>query len=91
MSSFNDRPIRLPKHPDPYQEPQCTIPIWITQSNVDGMQALIQWIDGFQRAGHQGNVPGGHELIMFYRTIASAVYKHNEELRLAEAEKNEKG
>lgn len=40
----------------------------VGQSTLDGLAALIHWIDGFQDAG-KGRVPGGFELVMFYRSF----------------------
>lgn len=55
-------------------EPSVTVPIWVTQSSLDGMQTLIQFLAGLEAAG-KGQTPGGFELIMFYRTLVDCIYK----------------
>ena len=72
---MNDRPIHLPPSTVPHQEPSVTCPVWITQSNLDGLQALIKWLEGFESAG-KGRVPGSFELISFYRTLCSSIQAH---------------
>lgn len=85
--SFNDRPIHLRKYTSICISQECqddsvTVPVWITQSNLDGLQALIQFIAGVEGRG-EGRVPGSFELTMFYRQLGSAISKANDEARKA--------
>lgn len=59
----------------PHTEASVTCPVWITQSTLDGLSMLNTWLEGFHGAG-KGQVPGHHELVMFYRTLRSAVAEH---------------
>jgi hypothetical protein len=46
----------------------------ITQSSLDGLQALIQWCDGFKH--RHDVVPGSFELVMFYRELRHSIEEH---------------
>jgi hypothetical protein len=75
--SFNDRPIHLLEYEhickkEPYSEPSVTVPVWITQSSLDGLNALIRYCEGYEHNG-RGRVSGGHELVMFYRQLQTAI------------------
>jgi len=50
-----------------------TIPVWLTQDSLDGLNALIHYCEGARSSGG-GAVPGEHELIMFYRTIKQSLH-----------------
>ena len=75
---INDPPIHLRRYP--YFIPQLhtddsvTIPVWLTQSSLDGLNALIHYCEGVENSG-KGRVPGSFELIMFYRTIRDCLEK----------------
>ena len=78
---FNDRPIHIAEltgiyTPTPHAEPSVTLPIWITQSSLDGLQALIRYCEGYEHNG-KGRVTGGFELVMFYREIQHKLYEAN--------------
>lgn len=74
--SFNDRPIHLSQYSicsrQPNADDSVVVPVWITQSNLDGLQAMIQFCGGLEVAG-KGRVPGSFELVMFYRQLQSAI------------------
>jgi hypothetical protein len=74
---MNDRPIHLPPSTEPSREPSITVPVWITQSNLDGLHALMQWLDGFIDA-KGGTIPGHFELVMHFRQIRSAINNFKE-------------
>lgn len=57
------------------QEDSVTVPVWITQSAVDGLHDLLIYLDGLTRGGPV--VPGHFETVMFYRTIRSALGEAN--------------
>jgi hypothetical protein len=63
---MNDLPIRIPTE-------TFTPEVWLPQSNVDGLYALINWLAGFTAGSNTGMVPGHHELIMHYRQLSTAV------------------
>ena len=81
--SFNDRPIHLSDlkicKKEPHSEPSVTVPVWITQSNLDGLQAVIRVIEGMERSG-QGRISGSFELTMFYRQLCSAISKAEQQV-----------
>lgn len=70
---MNDRPIHLP-------ERSVTCPVWITQENLDGLQALIKFLEGYEAAG-KGTVSGSFELTMFYRQLRDAISEHYTKIR----------
>lgn len=80
--TINDKPIHLAEFEickrEPYSEPSVKVPVWITQSSLDGLQALIQYCNGVEASG-KGRVPGSFELLMFYRTLGSCIRKANAE------------
>lgn len=47
-----------------------TVGIW--QAQMDSLNALIHWLNGFE-AAHGTRVPGHFDLLMHYRTVAAAV------------------
>jgi len=71
-----DGPIHLAEFSickkQPHSESSVTVPVWITQSSLDGLQALIRFTYGLRASG-KGSIPGEFELIMFYRQLASAI------------------
>src|SRR5258708_36436835 len=83
-----DRPIHLAElmicHRDDHTEASVTVPLWITQSTLDGMIELIKFLDGLQR--NTGDVPGAFDLVMFYRTLANAIWSADNQAR-AEAKR----
>lgn len=82
--SFNDRPFHLAELSmyvkQAHTEPSVTVPVWITQSTLDGLQALIRFHEGHLAAG-KGMVSGSHELIMFYRTLVDSIRKAEEKFK----------
>lgn len=48
--------------------------VLVTQDNVNGLSALIHWLEGFEAAG-KGRPPGQFELVMHYRALQDAVAK----------------
>jgi len=72
---ITDPPLHLPPSTQPHTEASITCPIWVTQSNLDGIQALMQWCEGFEASG-KGRVPGSFELTMFMRTIKRNIREH---------------
>lgn len=78
----NDPPIHLAQYQicdkRPHSEASVNVPVWITQSSLDGIQTMIKFCDGLQRGGN-GTVPGSFELVMFYRTLRGAIDKAEEE------------
>lgn len=52
------------------QSVTCIVTLW--QSHLDGLQALLQWLAGFEAGGH-GTVPGHYELTGHYRELARRV------------------
>ncbi|MDP2621994.1 MAG: hypothetical protein Q8P46_17775 [Hyphomicrobiales bacterium] len=77
--AVSDRPIHLLEYshicrPQPHSEPSITVPVWITQSSLDGLQALIHFCEGFEKSG-KGCVTGWFEITMFYRTIQGCIRK----------------
>jgi hypothetical protein len=82
--SYNDKPFHLSNtsicQKQPHTEDSVTVPVWITQSSLDGLQALIRFIEGFERAGN-GQVSGGHELVMFYRTLTHSITEADRKMK----------
>jgi len=60
--------IRLPPN-----KRSTTINILIDQGALDGLNALIHWLDGFQEG--KGRIPGAHDLVMHYRNLGQGVAK----------------
>jgi len=78
---MSDRPIHLRKFehictPRPNTDDSVVVPVWLTQSNLDGLYTLIQFFNGLGAAG-QGRVDGTFELTMFYRQLQSAISEAN--------------
>jgi hypothetical protein len=75
---MTDRPIHLAglsiTKKAPHTEDSVTLPIWITQSTLDGLFELMRFLGGMH-VGGLGQIPGEFELIMFYRTIHNAIYE----------------
>lgn len=67
-----ERMARLPEV-GPHTEPSATVPVWITETDLQGLTALVHWLDGFESA-KPGQIPGAHELVMFVRRMNSAVW-----------------
>jgi hypothetical protein len=65
--------IHLPPSADPHSQPSVTVPVWITQSSLDGLNTLITYCEAIERHGNNGSVPGLFDTIMFYRTLYQAV------------------
>ena len=87
--SFNDRPVHLAElsicHRERSTEPSVIVPVWITQSSLDGLQALIRFHEGLLAAG-KGMVSGSHELTMFYRTLVSSIRDAEEKAKSMKGE-----
>ena len=78
----NDLPIHLRSYqnicvPKQHTEDSVIVPIWITQSSLDGLCMAIKYMDGLRDSG-KGTSPGHFELVMFYRTLAECIRKANE-------------
>jgi hypothetical protein len=90
---MTDRPIHLRQYDFfkevEHAEDSVTVPVWITQSSLDGMIAMIHYCKGLDHAG-KGRVPGSDELITFYRTIRHSIDEQNKEYRLDQNEKETK-
>ena len=50
---------------------------WVDQSHINGLLALMNWLDGYEAAG-KGNISGHHELIMHWRILRSSIQKELE-------------
>ena len=48
------------------------VTIVMHQSTIDGLVALINWLDGFEEGGHK-RVPGHFELVMHFRSLVRAI------------------
>lgn len=48
------------------------VPIW--QGTINGLYALLNWLDGFESAG-KGNIPGHLELTTHFRSLKYAIYE----------------
>jgi hypothetical protein len=70
--SFNDRPLHLSElsicKKMPHTEASVCVPVVVTQSALDGLQAMIRFCEGMEAAG-KGRISGSFELIMFYRAL----------------------
>lgn len=81
---MSDRPIHLEGlaicNREPHSEPSVVVPVWITQSSLDGLFAMMQVCDGFEKSG-KGRLNGWFELTMFYRTLRECIYKAEEAAR----------
>lgn len=60
----------------------------VTQTDMDGLNRLIHWLEGFT-AAKSGTIPGYHELVMFYRSIAQDIYQQRS--NQAEKQKTDSG
>jgi len=58
----------------PYSEASVTVPIWVTQSSLDGLQSMIRVCEGLEASGH-GKLSGSFEIVMFYRTLCDCIRK----------------
>lgn len=54
------------------------IELGIWQSTVDGLCALIHWLNGFEAAG-KGRVPGHFELVMHFRSLTNAIRQQDKD------------
>jgi hypothetical protein len=70
---MTDLPIHLPPSQDPHSEPSIHVEVWLPQSNLDGLHALLQWLDGYESA-KSGKIPGHFELISHFRQLKSSIY-----------------
>ena len=72
-----DRPIHLAElticHRDDHTEASVNVPVWITQSSLDGMLEVIKFLEGFRMGGNTGDIPGTFDLVMFYRTLKESI------------------
>lgn len=79
----NDMPIHLSNYQicrereRPQTEPSVVVPVWITQSSLDGLNALIHYCSGVENSG-KGRLPGSFELVMFYRQLRSSIHEAND-------------
>lgn len=74
MSSWNDKPLHLSDlsivDKNQYTEASVTVPVWVPQSHLDGLQALIHYLDGLgSQNGNRQYAPGQMDLIMHYRSL----------------------
>ena len=68
---------RLPEG-GPHTAPNATFPIWVTESDLQGMTALAHWLAGFEagEAGLRvGRVPGRSDFTMFLRRVNDGIRK----------------
>jgi len=76
----NDAPIHLRKYSFfeglDNSEDSVTVPVRLTQSSLDGMNALINYCKGLEDSG-KGKVPGSFELVIFYRTIKDCLARED--------------
>lgn len=63
---------RIPESDRPMTEPNIHIDAWIPESHYHGLHALINWLDGFEKA-KSGVIPGHFELVMHFRMLSSAI------------------
>jgi hypothetical protein len=40
---------------------------------MDGLQQLLNWLDGFKRGSNAGDIPGHFQLVMHYRSLSGDV------------------
>lgn len=57
------------------KEGRNLVTLW--QDHLDGIQALIHWLDGYQ--SRHGEVIGAHELLAHYRSLDPLPYEPKEE------------
>lgn len=91
---MSDTPIHLAElnicHIAPHTEASVTVPVWITQSNLDGLQTLLTFISGFEAGGH-GKTPGAMDVLMLYRTIRASIYKAEQAAKTAHQDPEVRG
>lgn len=72
MSDMNDYPIRLKDHNTKFE-------MYVSQLDLDGLIALIYWLDGFETSrrtsGAGGFIPGSRSLVNIYRIMNNQVKK----------------
>lgn len=61
-------------------ESSVVVPVWLTQSGLDGLYALLVASDGFSRSG-QGQLPGVFAATMLYRSLANGVMQAERDAR----------
>lgn len=53
--------------------PNIKVPVWITEQDYQGLNALIHWLKGFEAGSTHGRVPGHFELVSHFRTLTAAI------------------
>lgn len=56
----------------------------VTQSEVNGFVKLLHWLEGFQ-AAKSGQIPGNHEVLMFYRSLCHHIYEQQKKAEKPES------
>lgn len=69
---MNDRPIHCKTQRDHQENCETLKDYILTQSEADGLNQLINWLQGFE-AARSGQIPGHFELIMHYRNMAGNI------------------
>ena len=65
--------IHCPPNSKPHLEADIHLEkLWVTQSTLDGLNALVHWLQGFEAGGNHGRVPGHFDLVMHLRSMRSA-------------------
>lgn len=90
---MSNHPFHLPPSQNSFSEPGIITKVFITQNNLDGLQALLTWCEGFS-AAKNGTIPGYYEVSSFYQSIQTAIHhqlvEDKKKAELAESEKKKK-
>ena len=73
MSTAVEQSIHIVGHVKPKE-------FWIDQQYIDGIVALMHWLNGFEAGGH-GQIPGHFELVMMWRILRDAIREQVNEAR----------
>jgi len=60
--------IHLPKE----KNEEINFQMWTNQKTVDGLNALIHWLQGHEKKG-EGHIPGYFDLVMHYKSMGLAI------------------
>lgn len=65
--------------------PEKDVTLKVTQTDIVGLHSLQSWLQGFSRAKGE-EIPGGYEMVMFYRRVVEACAKPKDAEKDAEKE-----
>lgn len=52
---------------------RVTVSLTLDQYDLDGLNALLHWLDALEKHGGKGMIPGRHEFHMMYRGLVQNI------------------